>query len=88
MLSHKDWGALTDRSDLRGGRMGTVLEFKPSATAKPRDRTDARAVGEIVIFPGVRIERCDLDLGHRVRNSAGSGEFNDLGSGHRPRQTS
>jgi hypothetical protein len=68
--------------------MGTVLEFRPAATAKPRDRTDVPAVGEIVIFPGVRIERYDLDLGHRVKNSAGTGEFNGLGSRRRPRQTS
>jgi len=68
--------------------MGTVLEFRPSAAAKPRDRTDASAVGEIVIFPGVRIERYDLDLGHRVKNSTGPGEFNGLGSSRRPRQTS
>lgn len=68
--------------------MGTVLEFRPPATTKRRDRTDVAAVGEIIIFPGVRIERCDLDLGHRVKNSAGTGEFNGLGPRHRPRQTS
>jgi hypothetical protein len=36
----------------------------------------------------VRIERHDddLDLGHRLRNSAGNGDFNDLGG--RPRRTS
>ena len=84
----KDWGAKIDRSDLREGRMGTVLEFTPSATAKPRDRTDVPAGGEIVIFPGVRIERYDLDLGHRLKNSAGSEEFDGLGPKRRPRQTS
>ena len=68
--------------------MGTVLDFRLLTTAKPRDRADAPAVAEIVIFPGVRIERCDLDLGHRIKNSAGIGEFNGLGSSHRPRQTS
>jgi hypothetical protein len=68
--------------------MSTVLEFRPPATAKPRRRHgDESAVGEIVIFPGVRIERHDLDLGHRVRDSAGSDDFNGLG-GKRPRKTS
>jgi hypothetical protein len=33
----------------------------------------------------VRIERYDLDLGHRVKNSAGTGEFNGLGSRRLPR---
>jgi len=65
--------------------MGTVLEFRLRTTAKPRDRADAPVVGEIVIFPGVRIERYDLDLGHRVKNSAGTGEFNGLGSRRLPR---
>jgi hypothetical protein len=69
--------------------MGTVLEFRPHTTpAKPRDRTDVAAVGEIVIFPGVRIERYDLDLGHRVKNSVGSNDFNGLGPWPRPRKTS
>jgi hypothetical protein len=68
--------------------MGTVLEFRPTSEAKPRDRTDLPAgAGEIVIFPGVRIERYDLDLGYRVKNSAGTEDFNGLGP-RRPRKTS
>jgi len=43
---------------------------------------------EIVIFPGVRIERHDLDLGHRLRDSVGRGEFGDIGGGRLPRKTS
>jgi hypothetical protein len=68
--------------------MGTVLEFRPPAMAKSRDGTDVPADGEIVIFPGVRIERYDLDLGHRLKHSAGSHAFDGLGPKRRPRQTS
>jgi hypothetical protein len=69
--------------------MSTVLQFKPPTAAKPRQRrVDTARIGEIVIFPGVRIERHDLDLGHRVRDSAGSGDFNGLGGKRRPRKTS
>lgn len=68
--------------------MSTVLEFRPRAKARPSERSDAPAVGEIVIFPGVRIERHDLDLGHRIRNSAGRDDFNGLGRKRRPRKTS
>ena len=67
--------------------MGTVLEFKASPTARPRQ--DVTSDGEIIIFPGVRIERHDLDLAHRIRDAAGTGEFSGLGSKRSPsRQTS
>jgi hypothetical protein len=70
--------------------MSTVLEFRPVASTRRRERRAAIIAGEIIIFPGVRIERHDhdLDLGHRVRNSAGNGDFNGLGHGRRPRRTS
>lgn len=68
--------------------MGIVVEFRPQTAAKPREGADRIAVGEVVIFPGVRIERYDLDLGHRVKNSAGSNDFNGLGPWPRPRKTS
>lgn len=68
--------------------MGTVLEFRPHRSAKSRTRIDTRVVGEIVIFPGVRIERCDLDLGHRLKTSAGSHDFKGVGPRPRPRKTS
>lgn len=46
----------------------------------------------IVIFPGIRIERHEqspgINLGHRVTESAGRGDFDDLGGGHLPRKTS
>jgi len=69
--------------------MGAILRFRAS-TRKTMPKAVA-ALGspcEIVIFPGVRIERHDLDLGHRLRDSIGRGDFNDIGGGHLPRKTS
>jgi hypothetical protein len=71
--------------------MGTILRFEsPPAAIPARPRPDADRVCEIVIFPGVRIERHqtdDLDLSHRLRDSAGRGAFDGIGGG-RPRKTS
>jgi hypothetical protein len=65
--------------------MGTVLEFKAAIRTAPSGTDDGdREACEIVIFPGVRIERSDLDLSHRLRNSAGRDDF----GGPRPRKTS
>ncbi len=65
--------------------MATILRLdssrRPKAERPPPGMT---ASCEIVIFPGVRIERHDLDLGHRVRDTVGRS-----GSGsRRPRKTS
>lgn len=51
---------------------------KTQARPRPED-----GLCEIIIFPGVRIERHDLDLGHRVRDAAGNGDFDLDGSGGR-----
>jgi len=71
--------------------MGTVLTFRASAkTALPPAAAGARHDCEVVIFPGVRIERhdhLDLDLSHRLCDSAGRDDFGGIG-GHRPRKTS
>jgi hypothetical protein len=69
--------------------MGTILHFKAWANTSPasaavRERRNC----EIVIFPGVRIERHDLDLSHRLRDSAGRDNFDGIGGGHLPRKTS
>lgn len=38
--------------------MATILQFRPSAEAKARiERPEEGTLGEIVIFPGVRIDR-------------------------------
>ena len=69
--------------------MSTILNFKAD---RSRARRDGGPPGsercEIVIFPGVRIERQSFDLGHRLRDSVGRGEFSNLGGKHRPAKTS
>ena len=68
--------------------MGTVLDFRPRPAAARGERNDTGNAAEIVIFPGVRIERYDLDLGYRLVNSAGNQMFDGLGSATWPRQSS
>lgn len=50
--------------------MGTVLQFRSnhgvSRWSRPRRRDDNAPRGEVVIFPGVRIERHTLDLSVRI----------------------
>lgn len=73
--------------------MGMVLQF-PVAEAKHSRKFDATGESDcrIVIFPGVRIERHGdgprLDLGHRLRNSAGRDAFDGITGGDRPRKSS
>jgi len=62
--------------------MGTVLDFKPAARTAFADASQ-RGDCEIVIFPGVRIERHDLDLSHRLRDSAGRDNFDGIGGNDR-----
>lgn len=72
-----------------GGRMGTILQFNSPARKVPRPApvgADDELACEVVIFPGVRIERHDLDLSHRVRDSIGQPGLD--GGGRRPRRTS
>jgi hypothetical protein len=78
--------------------MGNVLQIEPSR--RPLRRRPERALTEcqIVIFPGVRIERHDdyesLDLGHRLLDSTATGDFGGFddfggsGRGRRPRRSS
>ncbi|MBN9009417.1 MAG: hypothetical protein J0H63_04530 [Rhizobiales bacterium] len=76
--------------------MGSVLQI--ASTRRPRRRTGRAATEcQIVIFPGVRIERhADeelLDLGHRLLDPVTNGDFGGFddfgGSGRRrPRRTS
>jgi hypothetical protein len=69
--------------------MGTILQFNSPARKAPRPAPagpDDEIACEVVIFPGVRIERHDLDLSHRVRDSIGRPGLD--GGGRRPRRTS
>jgi hypothetical protein len=68
--------------------MGTVLPFRTVARARLGGSEDANRPCEIVIFPGVRIERHDLDLSHRVRDAAGHGGYGGYDAKRRPRTTS
>lgn len=69
--------------------MGTVLRFRPSVRPPAAGRAPGQEpVCEVVIFPGVRIERHDVDLSHRLRDSAGRHDFDGIGRGPRPRKTS
>ena len=67
--------------------MSTVLEFRREGERRSR-RTASGSTCEIVIFPGVRIERespATVDLAHRLRASLAA-ETSD--GGNRPRRTS
>ena len=73
--------------------MSTVLQFTASSRTGSRKVPHVSGgVCEIVIFPGVRIERhdhdADLNLAHRLRDAAGRGNFDGIGGGRRPRKTS
>ena len=68
--------------------MGTLIRFNSSVRKPVRRAPDSRAA-EVVIFPGVRIERHDLDLGHRLRDSVGRQGLDGMGNGgRRPKRTS
>ncbi|MGQ0484379.1 MAG: hypothetical protein ACT4SY_03370 [Hyphomicrobiales bacterium] len=45
--------------------MGTVVEF-PADRVMPVDGGRLQSQAEVVIFPGVRIERCEFSLADRV----------------------
>jgi hypothetical protein len=76
--------------------MGNVLQI--AASKRPARRRTERTASQcqIVIFPGVRVERhaddASVDLGYRLLDSAGTGNFDDFdgfsGKGRRPRRTS
>ena len=66
--------------------MSTVLDF----SAAPRSRRRLRRMndhrtenGEVVLFPGIRIERHNVDLSYRVKDN-----FSENGhpSGRKPRR--
>jgi hypothetical protein len=60
--------------------MAAVLQFQPDTRRTRRDAGsgdgssgDRETTGEVIIFPGVRIERSDLDLSHRLVRFASEG---------------
>jgi hypothetical protein len=81
-------GAICPTPERSGvAKMGALLRF-PQPPRRRRQRGSKGQVCEIVIFPGVRIERHDLDLSHRVRPTAGRTNFGALDGNGRPRKTS
>ena len=72
--------------------MGVVLRFTASAIRAPRQQVARGLACQIIIFPGVRMERHDeeigFDLAHRLRDSTDDGTFDGLSGGRRPRKTS
>lgn len=71
--------------------MGTVLQYRASTGKTSRSAGPNDEPCRIVIFPGVRIERHqtdpDLDLSHRLHDTAGRDSFDGFGGG-RPRKSS
>jgi hypothetical protein len=69
--------------------MGTIIQLDATTRGSARDRdTEAAQPCEIVIFPGVRIERHELDLGHRIVDALRGPDLDGVGGGRRPRKTS
>lgn len=54
------------RNDLRRNRRDDGLGYGPAS--------DPGDMGQVIIFPGVRIDRSDLDLSHRLVQVPPSGE--------------
>jgi hypothetical protein len=69
--------------------MGTVLPFKAETRSRPADAAPAQGDCEIVIFPGVRIERqVDARDPEFRPQSTGSGKLDGTTGRRRPRKTS
>ena len=69
--------------------MGTVLSFKGTIAPYPRrDQGIVTPGGEVVIFPGVRIERHESAPTPPEGSEPGSGDFDGVGGKRRPRRSS
>ena len=68
--------------------MGTILSFGTSTCSRREAHHPGEGDCEIIIFPGVRIERHEIDLSHRLRDLADAGDFDGIGGTPRPRKTS
>jgi hypothetical protein len=69
--------------------MGTVLPFKAEGHNRDADEAPQPGDCEIVIFPGVRIERGgDVEGPDTRRPSSGRGKLDGINGPRRPRKTS
>lgn len=68
--------------------MSTVLEMKRWSRKASSQTASTNGPCEIVIFPGVRIERHDIDLGHRVRKTIDNDDYDGMGGSSRRRKSS
>ena len=68
--------------------MGTILRFRPPAR-EPGQAAELRAASaaDVVIFPGVRIERHGIDLAFRLSEPASTGKDGNIDNA-RPRRSS
>ena len=71
--------------------MTTVLHFRASTRTVSRRSSPSGEACEIIIFPGVRIERHDqastVDLSYRMPRPSGDEQRDGLGGTPRPRRT-
>jgi hypothetical protein len=69
--------------------MGTVLSFKGTIAPYPRrNQHSVTQAGEIVIFPGVRIERHDGEPSPPAGGQSGNDDYDGVGGKGRPRKSS
>ena len=69
--------------------MGTVLSFKGAIAPYPHGGERSLASrGEVVIFPGVRIERHETGPVPPEGNDAGDGGYDGVGGKRQPRKGS
>jgi len=69
--------------------MGTVLSFKRALVPLPRrDSGIVTTTGEIVIFPGVRIERHPSESVMPADSDSDDGGFGGVGGKRHPRKSS
>ena len=69
--------------------MGTIVQLNLAGRReRPAGKRSGHAQCEVVIFPGVRIERHGIDLSRRIRPTTGHNDFDGVGGGRRPRKTS
>jgi hypothetical protein len=74
---------------IEGRRMGTVLSFKRVVTPLPRrDPPRTSTAGEIIIFPGVRIERHAGQSAPPAGSDSDDGGCDGVGGKRRPRKSS